>query len=60
MAVSATSTAKYICGTVYIIVGPRVGIFSFSVNKCDVTDYKTFQQATGTMILLVCVGSIVI
>ena len=35
---SAISTAKYIYDTIYIIVDHRVGIFPFSVNKCDVTD----------------------
>ena len=38
IAVSAISMAKYIYGTIYIIVDYRVGIFPFSVNKCDVTD----------------------
>ena len=26
------------CGTIYIIVDYRFGIFPFNVNKCDVTD----------------------
>ena len=38
IAVSATPTAKYIYDTFYITTDYRVGIFPFSVNKCDVTD----------------------
>ena len=38
IAVSAISTAKDICGTIYIIVDYRVGKFPFNVNKSDVTD----------------------
>ena len=38
IAVSAMSTAKYTYGTIYIIVDYRVGIFPFSVKKCNVTD----------------------
>ena len=38
IAVSAISTAEDICGTIYIIIDYRVGIFRLNVNKCDVTD----------------------
>ena len=44
--VSAISTAKDIYGTIYIIVDYRVGIFPFSVNKCDVTDTLLPHGAT--------------
>ena len=36
--VSAISTAKDIYGTIFVIVEYRVGIFPFSVYKCNVTD----------------------
>ena len=38
VAVSAISTAKYIYDRIYIIADYRVGIFPFTVNKCDITD----------------------
>ena len=38
IAVSAILTAKDICGTIFVIVDYRVGIFPFNLNKCDITD----------------------
>ena len=35
---AAISTAKDIYDTLYVTTDYRVGIFPFSVNKCDVTD----------------------
>ena len=45
---SAISTAKYIYDTIYIIVDHRVGIFPFSVNKCDVTVLLPYTAAAVT------------
>ena len=38
IAVSAISTTKDICGTIYLMVEYRVGIFLFNVNRCHVTE----------------------
>ena len=45
IAVSAISTANYINNTIHVFLDYRVGIFPFTVNKCDVTNALLSHRA---------------